>query len=171
MSTPDTRQVAAAGGARTSTVAGGTAAVPRFPGRSEAELIRAEAEVAAAEEDSERATTRFWDVRYRVTHTEDGRERSLSDEGARELTEAERGWLRARGRYDRARGHLDDLMQQRYEIDKPIDRPGPVTGGLTTIMMACPASTAAAATGSARRLAASPADLPGTGLAGPRGSG
>ena len=72
-----------------------------------ADLGRAEEDAAEAEEDWTAAAARLRAVRHDASRT-----RSLSDEGAAELTEAERDEFRTHQRYEAARAKLNAALEE-----------------------------------------------------------
>jgi hypothetical protein len=89
----------------------------RMDGRSLIErLAAAERDVAGCEEDLHQAVTQLSVTTYAVTHTEDGRERSVSEEGSIELVEAQRVEFRTRQRYEAALAELHGLLSE-YDLD------------------------------------------------------
>lgn len=75
-------------------------------------IAEAERSMAAAEEDWAAAADELREVRYRASHTADGRERSLNPAGQQELAAAERIEHRCRAGYVSARDRLNDLLAE-----------------------------------------------------------
>jgi hypothetical protein len=81
------------------------------------DFSRAEAALAGSEEDWHLAAAHLRVLQYDVSHTADGRERSVNTGGDQELAEAERVELRTRDRYDAARSRLNQLLAEFQSID------------------------------------------------------
>ena len=68
--------------------------------------------LAAAEEDGQNAVDALRIVRYGRTHAAGGQSRSLTDEGSREVVEAEGAEWRTRQRYGAATAAMTGLLRQ-----------------------------------------------------------
>ncbi|HTT53951.1 MAG TPA: hypothetical protein VMH35_21360, partial [Streptosporangiaceae bacterium] len=85
-------------------------------------LERAERDLAGAEEDLDEAKADYRDVRYRRSHTADGRERSVSGEGELEVGQAARRVAEATEVWEDCLSYRNELLAERDAAYRPMPR-------------------------------------------------